>query len=395
MFRLHRWRVLLAYSLFTAESLLGLAMPLVLGLAIRDLLAGSWVGPAWLLAQQFLHLLAGVLRRMYDTRVSSRLYGELASELVVRQRSGDVPVSTIAARSALARQLIDFLERDLPFALQTLYGVLGAVVMLALADVTLVLPCLALLVPAVPLARRHARRTTQLNRALHDELEHEVKVIGAASPEGVREHYDGLGRWRIRLSDLEAINVGVIELLTVGALMAALVQTCISSGNDVGRIAMVLGYLAVFVRCLLDLPFLTAQLARLRDIARRVRTSTECPQQLVDAEVSVAMKVVADATINTGKSAPNQDGAHDAGRPYRKPRRSAAALTMIVAAPGSFATDEYGLQHRRRGARKLAKRSVRQITSRPLQNLLHHLPAVDRRPLGAAVVRHGQTVGPG
>jgi hypothetical protein len=334
MFRLHRWRVLLAYSLFTLENLLGLAMPLVLGLAIRDLLAGSWVGPAWLLAQQFLHLLTGVLRRAYDTRVYSRLYGELASELVLRQRSGDVPVSTIAARSALARQLIDFLERDLPFALQTLYGVFGAMVMLALADVTLVLLCLALLVPAVPLARRHARRTAQLNRGLHDELEHEVKVIGAAGADGVREHYDRLGRWRIRLSDQEAINVGVMELLTVGVLTAALVHTCRSSGGDAGRIAMVLGYLAVFVRCLVDLPFLTAQWARLRDIARRVRASTECPQQLVDAEVSVAMKVVADATINTGRPAPNQAEAHDTGSLCSKLRRSAAALTMIAPAPG-------------------------------------------------------------
>src|SRR5262249_3801207 len=139
-------------------NLLGLAQPLALGLAIGGVLAGAWVGLTIFLGQQIAHLIVGAARRAIDTRVYTTIYGAPATAVVLRQRTSDVPVSLVAARSALARQLVDFFERDLPFVLHVGFGVVGAVVMLGWYDGWLVLLCLAALGPAAVVGRRYAGR---------------------------------------------------------------------------------------------------------------------------------------------------------------------------------------------------------------------------------------------
>lgn len=268
LFRRHRIRILLGYGLFVVENVAGLAGPLALGLAIRGLLERSGAGLLVLTVQQAVHLVAGLARRCYDTRVYTTVYRDLSVALVERQRQDDVPVSSIAARSALGRQLVDFFERDLPMVLHTLFGVAGALCMLALADPVLMLGCLLVVIPAGLVGCRHARRCAAANTRLHDELEREVGVIDRGMD--VEGHYRELARWRIRLSDLEAIHVGLMEGIGIGLVGLALARTCLASDTDAGRVATVLGYLGVFIQALLNLPLLLEQQGRLRDIARRL-----------------------------------------------------------------------------------------------------------------------------
>lgn len=269
LFAAHRVAILGNYTLLLAENLLGLAQPLALGLAIGGLLAGSWVGMGLLLAQQMAHLIVGAIRRAVDTRIYTAIYGNLAAGLVLRQRASDLPVSLVAARSGLARQLVVFFERDLPFVLHVGIGVVGAMVLLGCFDPWLVVLCGVALLPATMVGRRHARRAAALNAGLHDELEREVTVIERAAPDEVRGHYRRLASWRVRLSDLEAWNVGWMELVTVFLLTGALVRGCLIGGADAARIATLLGYLNVFVMGVINLPMVLEQWGRLRDIGRR------------------------------------------------------------------------------------------------------------------------------
>src|SRR5213078_1387892 len=96
-------------------NLARLALPLMLGWAINELLRGCWAGLALFLAHGLLSLGLAVARRMFDTRAFCGIYTDLASSAVVEQRRRGVSVSQVAARSALSRQVVDFFERDVPF----------------------------------------------------------------------------------------------------------------------------------------------------------------------------------------------------------------------------------------------------------------------------------------
>jgi len=272
IFRRFRWQILFTYVLFTVENLLRLAQPLVLGIAINDLIHASYRGLFLFLGQHLAHLAIGTLRQMYDTRVFTGIYSEVASDLVLGQRRRDVAISQVSARTAMSRDYVDFFERHLPMAVAGMYSIVGALAFLAWYDWLLVPYCLGLLAPACVLNYYYGRRTFQLSGRLHDQIEREVEVISRCRDDEVRNHFGNLRRWQVRLSDCEAVNFGLMELFVMALMAATLIHYCLGGGASVapGDVFAVFRYMLMFVMGLDSLPRIVAQLSRLRDINGRV-----------------------------------------------------------------------------------------------------------------------------
>lgn len=272
LLRSYRGRLIVTYALLNAENLLRLAQPLVLGLAIDGLLKSSYVGLFLFVCQHLAHLLVASIRRMVDTRTFADIYTSLASSLVVRQRNRRVDVSRVAARSALSRSYVDFFEQSIPMMVRAGYSVAGALVMLAWYDWTLILFCLVLIIPAVLLNAAYGRKTLGLAGGLHDRFEQEVNVIERGNAEEVRRHFAAAARWRIRLSDAEAINFGLMELFVLGVMAATLIHYCTLAGPRPGEIFAVFRYVMMFVIGIDAVPKVVQQISHLRDISLRLRT---------------------------------------------------------------------------------------------------------------------------
>jgi hypothetical protein len=271
LFLIYRLRIITTYVLFNLENLVRLAQPLVLGWAISDLLVGSHRGLVLFVGQHLLHLLLGMGRRMYDTRTFTRIYADLASKLVHEQRASGVETSIVAARSVLSRDMVDFFERDVPGVLFALYSFAGALVMLLFYDGLLALLCLSLLLPLGLINLFYSRRTLHLTGRLNDRLEREVGVVGRAKARELKTHFSLLSRFRIMLSDCEALNFGVMEVFILGLLAVSLVRSCQMPAADAGSIFAVFRYVLMFVMGLDGVPMLVQQISRIRDITRRLR----------------------------------------------------------------------------------------------------------------------------
>ena len=265
------WRSLtLTYVLYNVENLLNLAHPFVLGVAINGLIRSEYGGVGLLVGQHLGRLFVGTARYMYDTRAFTAIYTETVTCLVCRQRDDGVAVSTVAARSGLARELVNFLEHDLKAAFASVYGVIGALAMLVVYDRILVLFCGLILAPMAILSRRLARRSSVLNAELNDQIEREVAVIEDGGPDRVLDHYRRLAGHQVRLSDLGAWNFFQMEFFVLGLVVAALARYCAQPGVEAGDIYAVFSYVMMFVGALDCIPMLTQQLARLHDIGGRV-----------------------------------------------------------------------------------------------------------------------------
>jgi ABC-type multidrug transport system fused ATPase/permease subunit len=270
------WRPLtLTYALYNLENLLDLARPLVLGIAINGLIRSKYTGLILLIGQHLGRLFAGTARQMYDTRAFTAIYTDTVTRLVCRQRGAGVGVSSVAARSGLARELVDFLEHDLKAVFTSAYGVVGALAMLVVYDRPLVLYCGLALAPLLILSRRLVRRSKGLNAALNDQLEREVAVIEDGRPAPVTDHYRRLARYHVRLSDLGAWNFFQMEFFVLALIVAALMRYCSRPGVEAGDIYAVFSYVVMFVNGLDFVPMLTQQLARLHDIGGRVAIEDE------------------------------------------------------------------------------------------------------------------------
>ena len=266
----YRWRIALTYALFVVENLLRLAQPLLIGWAINDLLQSSFVGLGIFAVSQVLHMAIRVGRQMYDTRAFTGIYSEKAGELVLGQRAEQVDVSTVAARSALARDFVEFFERHVPIIIQALFSLVGAVLFLAYYDNVLVLYCAALIVPAMVLNFVFGRKSLRLSRLLHDQLEREVEVIREPSLGSVKDHYSAVARWRVKLSDNEALTMGLMETFVLLLMIAALIRFCTQPGAAPGDIFAVFRYVLLFIMALDRVPMLVNQYSRLRDIGGRM-----------------------------------------------------------------------------------------------------------------------------
>jgi hypothetical protein len=242
----------------------------VLGVAINGLIRSEYGGLALLVGQHLAHLFVGTARHLYDTRAFTAIYTDTVTRLVCRQRDAGVGVSTVAARSGLSRELVDFFEHHLKAVFSSIYGVIGALAMLIVYDRILVLLCGVILAPLVFLSRRLARRSFGVNAALNDQLEREVAVIEEGQTGPVSDHYRSLARYQVRLSDLEAWNFLQMEFFVLALVVAALARYCARPGVEAGDIYAVFSYVMMFVGGLDYVPMLIQQLARLHDIGGRV-----------------------------------------------------------------------------------------------------------------------------
>ncbi len=271
LFRLHKWQILATYVLFCLENLLRVAQPLMLGWAINDLLASSYRGLMWFIGQHLAHLAIGTFRQMYDTRAFTGIYTDLVTQLVSDQRAHGMEVSRVAARSAMSRNYVEFFEHDVPMVIRALSSVGGALVLLAIYDPVLLLYCLGLIVPVLWLNSYYSRKTLALSGQLHDVFEREVDVIDQSGATAVREHYHAVAGCRVRLSDAEALNFGLMEFFILGVMVLSLLHFCTTSTSPAaGDIFAVFRYVLLFVMGIDTVPRVVQQISRLRDIGFRM-----------------------------------------------------------------------------------------------------------------------------
>ncbi|MCE3003800.1 MAG: ABC transporter six-transmembrane domain-containing protein [Xanthomonadaceae bacterium] len=266
----HRRGIGFAYGLLALETLLDLLRPAAWGLSIDALLSAQPAGLGWAVAQHLAHLAAGTARRAVDTRVFTRAYEGLATGVVLEQRGAGRGTSEVAARGALAREFVTFLERDLPDALRGVGFLVGGCLALGLYEPVLVLLVAALAVPVALLNRRYARVSARLNRGLNDRIEREVAVVEAARPRTVAAHFAALSRWRVRLSDAESFNFAATEAFILAVVVGSLAIAAGDPAVSAGTLFAVLSYLWLVVYGIDQVPRLVEQWAKLRDVARRL-----------------------------------------------------------------------------------------------------------------------------
>ena len=270
IFGKYRGRITVTYIVTLAENMFELSYPSLTGLAVNGLLKHDFTGLGLLLGVWLAHTATGVFRQSYDTRVFAAIYTDLATRTVSEQETKGFSTSQIVARSSLSREFVNFFERDIPATVNSLFGLLGALVLLFFYDAWSAGFCLMLLVPLAILNRGYSKRTLTLNQRLNNQLEREVTMLTRRRPSRVLGHYRLLAKWRISLSDAEATNWGIMELFSIILSAAVIIRVASLPHIEPGTIYAMLAYLWNFLASLNHVPALVQQLSRLQDIARRM-----------------------------------------------------------------------------------------------------------------------------
>ena len=268
----HRYRLLLTYVLFSLEMLGSLMRPFFLGLAVNDLIKGSYQGLFLLSAVHTGWLIIGTIRHRLDTRTYTAIYTSLVTRFLAR-RYGKEDVSRLSAHSNLAREFVDFLEFDLIYVFEAVYSLLGSLLLLFFYDTSVVMVCLAILLPVSGFSYFYGKKMKKLNMQKNDELENQVNVIATGNNHLIRQHYDNLRKWQIRISDQEAWNFGIMEILVMIVIGISFLLTNKSAGAGIeaGSLIGIYSYIQKFVSGLDTIPYTVQRLSSLHDITRRIK----------------------------------------------------------------------------------------------------------------------------
>jgi ABC-type multidrug transport system fused ATPase/permease subunit len=267
----HRYRLVLTYILFSLELVGNLMRPFFLGIAINDLLKGSYQGLILLSVVHMSWLIIGMIRHRLDTRTYSAIYTSLVTKFLSRKYN-KANVSKLSAHSTLAREFVDFLEFDLVYVMEAIFSIFGSLILLFFYDTSVVLVCLGILLPVIGFSYLYGKKMNNLNKQKNDELEKQVDTISTGNNILIREHYDNLRKWQVRISDQEAWNFGIMELMVMVVMGLSLLITnkTMGTGIEAGSLIGIYSYIQRFVSGLDTIPYTVQRLSSLNDITRRI-----------------------------------------------------------------------------------------------------------------------------
>jgi ABC-type multidrug transport system fused ATPase/permease subunit len=276
-----------------------LLRPFFLGLAVNDLLKGSYHGLIVLSVVHASWLIIGTIRHMYDTRTYSAIYTSLVTQFLSR-RYGKSEVSKLSAHSTLAREFVDFLEFDLVYVIDALYSIVGSLVLLYFYDSSVVGICFALLLPVMVISYYYGKKMKRLTRLKNDELEKQVHIISEGDREVIKDHYNQLRKWQVKISDKEALNFGMIEIMVMVVIGASLListklfGTSMLAGNIIGMYT----YILKFVSGMDTIPYTVQRLTSLNDITYRIEFQVDDFTEIKKTNPPRHKKVLSSGVLN-------------------------------------------------------------------------------------------------
>lgn len=275
LLRLFWFRVGLTWALTLLETGLWVIVPLLLGFTIDGLLDQVFE-PFWHLCAILAALVAvAVIRQLIDTRVFGTMRVELSQVLAERNRG--LPVSALNARVLMARELVDFLEEEMPVLMAAVVQLVASVVILFSYHWVLALAAVVAGGAMLLIYGRFHDRFFRLNRAINTRAEKQVRLLDTRIGPAFGRHLRWLRHWEVRLSDTEALVYGLIYAVLMGLVIVNLSFTALVMVASAGAIFAIVTYSWEFMDAAFNLPEALQQWSRLSEIIERINKAAPTP----------------------------------------------------------------------------------------------------------------------
>jgi len=240
--------LLITYSLLLVELTIFSFAPYLLGKAVDAVLAQTYTHFWIYLGALVLGLIIGSARRAFDTRAFMKVWAQAAVETVRKLLGRRMSPSMIINRSDLVWRYVMFFEGTLPRTAHSIMDIGVALVM-----IFLVIPHTGMIVTgATIIAIAVSYRLACWAKTTDVKIQHERERINSAVDQGVMTEiengYDELRQHQVRLSDINALNWGIVDAIEIGCKVLVIFALA-QQGHTVGTIMATLTYsLRLFIR---------------------------------------------------------------------------------------------------------------------------------------------------
>ncbi|WP_459828581.1 ABC transporter six-transmembrane domain-containing protein [Campylobacter concisus] len=265
----HNKRLILTFTLVLAENGLFLAYPIFAGFAINAIMQGNTLNALIYALFVLIAWLVGAIRRRVDTQVFANIYAKLAVNVIMNEKQNAKDDSAIIARVALSREFVNFFETHFPMFFTSVISIIGSAFMLIFVEPKVAAACFVVMIVFLIFLPRYIKKNDDLYLRLNDRLEKEAKVIGVFNKSTLNRHYDVVSKFRIAISNREAMSYFIIGISASLLFLVAIIVLS-SQQTNAGHIYSVMTYIWNFVISLDDSPKLIEEFSNLKDIGKRI-----------------------------------------------------------------------------------------------------------------------------
>lgn len=265
----HNKRLILTFAFVLAENGLFLAYPIFAGFAINAIMQGNTLNALIYALFVLVAWLVGAIRRRVDTQVFANIYAKLAVNVIMNEKQNAKDDSAIIARVALSREFVNFFETHFPMFFTSVISIIGSAFMLIFVEPKVAVACFVVMTFFLIFLPRYIKKNDDLYLRLNDRLEKEAKVIGAFNKSTLNRHYDVVSKFRIAISNREAMSYFIIGISASLLFLVAIIVLS-SQRTNAGHIYSVMTYIWNFVISLDDSPKLIEEFSNLKDIGKRI-----------------------------------------------------------------------------------------------------------------------------
>ncbi len=265
----HNKNLILTFALVLAENELFLAYPIFAGFAINAIMQGNTLNALIYALFVLIAWLVGAIRRRVDTQVFANIYAKLAVNVIMNEKQNAKDDSAIIARVALSREFVNFFETHFPMFFTSVISIIGSAFMLIFVEPKVAVACFAVMIAFLIFLPRYIKKNDDLYLRLNDRLEKEAKVMGVFNKSTLNRHYDVVSKFRIAISNREAMSYFIIGISASLLFLVAIIVLS-SQQTNAGHIYSVMTYIWNFVISLDDSPKLIEEFSNLKDIGKRI-----------------------------------------------------------------------------------------------------------------------------
>jgi hypothetical protein len=216
-------------------------------------------------------LLVAVVRRIYDTRTYSGIGVYLQAR--VESRNKELSISALNARLGMSKELVEFLEQQVPMVLTSFVQVIAAIIILATFHIYLSIAALLCTLSMIAVYASVHSRFFRLNGHLNEQTELQVGTLQTGKPSQIMKHFIRLRIWEIKISDTEAVLYGIIFAQVISFISFILWFGTTLPDATTGAIFSIVNYSWTYVESSAVIPLTLQSLTRLREITSRINRS--------------------------------------------------------------------------------------------------------------------------
>jgi hypothetical protein len=218
-----------------------------------------------------LNVIGGTVHRLLNGSVYSKMYANIATEVVIESQSRRDQFSKMLVRAELVKEYIVFFRERLPEVVWQLSATAGAIIALFFYDYRIALICIGVTIPIAYINNLNRKNVTLLQKDIHDNQEELFNLIESKETSKISQFYQNTVSPKTRIARWNAFGYSSGKVLLVIIFIGVLFICVDVDKFSTGKIYSIVAYLWTFIASTDYLPELMESLASVKDLNERFK----------------------------------------------------------------------------------------------------------------------------